>query len=136
MRNLEANESLEQVRAVRAPATEREFGEREGTAPEGEVELAVIESGESVRTTDPETDLVTYVVPLLNEESCLESHEEAAVGEVLGLASISVSTAEETAMAAGLQRNVLIVFGSILLVEILLLSVLLTRSVFRPIPRW
>jgi ABC-type transporter Mla subunit MlaD len=133
MENLRDNEELAEVRAVRAPATTIEFGVREGAEPDGEIEHAVIASGESYRCVSPEDHLASYVVPLLNEESCMECHEEADENAVLGLASITVSTRETDAMASTLGRNILIVFGAILLIEIALIGWVLTRWVFKPI---
>ncbi len=112
---------LNQVRAIRAPSVAEEMGIREGAQPQDEVEREVLASGQPARIANKDEHALRLIYPVVAQESCLECHAANKSGDVLGLASVVLSTEEADRALAGVARTTI---GSALL-AILIASVAL-----------
>ncbi len=133
LRNLGANPNLENVHAVRAPAVAEEHDEREGAAPRDDAERQVLRSAKPFKLVDADNHSIRYVMPMLAGESCLSCHSTAKTGDVLGAASVVVSTARADAARTQLSRVIAGIFILAILIVAILLRVFITRSVIRPV---
>ncbi len=124
---------LTEVRVVRTPATVADFGEREGAPKPDEIEQRVIASAKPEPVIDDKQHLNRQVIPSLCAESCVACHSTAKVGDVLGVTSVTVSTAENDMAATKLSKESVAVFLVALVLEALLLGAIVTRSVVRPL---
>ena len=127
-----AEEGIEHVHAARAPGVVKDFGEREASLPESDLERRVLASGEPLTVVDNRAHTVHTVLPLKAAASCLECHE-VPEGSVLGAASVIVSTAEADAAKAALTRNVALAYLGALLLAGTVLAVVITRGVIEPV---
>ncbi len=84
---------LEEVRAVRAPGVETEFGKRAGAEAHDEIDRAVLASGQPQVLVDRKEHSFRCVQPVLAVASCLECHANTREGDVLGVASVTLDTA-------------------------------------------
>lgn len=126
---------LKEVRVVRSPATVADFGEREGASKADEIEQRVIASGKLESIIDDNLHLNREVMPSICEESCVSCHASAKPGDVLGVTSVTVSTAESDEAVTALSRESVAVFLAALVLEGILLGFIVTRSVIRPLTR-
>jgi len=126
-------EGLADVAAFRGEATSREYGRREGAEPRDAVQRRVLASGRPEVVLDDDAHTIRYVMPLPAVESCLDCHAEAAVGEVLGGADVTVSLA--SAVRSVNRQKAFSALASLvaLLLQTGLLWVILTRLVIRPV---
>ncbi|MCC6490366.1 MAG: hypothetical protein IT364_22975, partial [Candidatus Hydrogenedentes bacterium] len=124
---------IAELKVVRTPATVADFGEREGSdAPDPVVE-AVIGSGIPQRVKDSARHINRFVIPSLSDASCVSCHATAKEGDVLGVTSVSVSTAQSQTAVAGLSREIAAIFVFTLFLEAILLGYVVTRSAVRPL---
>lgn len=130
---LRGQDSLQDVRAVRAPATEADFGEHEGGDKPDTLEQSVINSGNSAHVIDNDTQTVRYVIPSVAEELCVNCHAAAKQGDILGVSSVTISTADSATAIAGLNRDIIVVFLIALLLEAALLWFVIKRAAIRPL---
>jgi len=127
-------EGIAGVHAVRAPATAREYGERDGAEACDAWDEQVIATGEPATIIDHGAHTIRTVMPLVAVESCLDCHA-AEVGEVLGAASVTVATAREDAAVTALSRNVILACTLAVLSAAALLGLIITRGVITPVRR-
>ncbi|MBX7255204.1 MAG: hypothetical protein K1Y02_02490 [Candidatus Hydrogenedentes bacterium] len=130
-----ALQGLKEVRVVRAPATVADFGEREGAAKADEVELRVAASSKPEPVADDTLHTYRLTMPSLCVESCTSCHASAKPGDVLGITSVTVSTAENDLAMAQMSKESVAVFAVALVIEALLLGGIVTRSVVRPLQK-
>ncbi len=132
LKNMEARGSLA-VHAVRAPATVRDFKERANAAARDDMEKKVLETGKAAEATDSDAHVLRYIEPLLAKQSCLGCHSSAKEGEVLGLASVTVSSAEADKALASLNFTTLGLLFLAIVVEAIVLVFIINRSVIAPV---
>ncbi len=127
-------EGIHKVHAVRAPAVERDFDVREGATAEDAHEEQVLASGDPLTLIDHHAHTIRTILPLKASESCLECHD-VKVGEVLGVASVTVDTAASDAATARFSIYVALAYIGAIVLAGVLLSLVLTRGVIRPVSR-
>jgi hypothetical protein len=123
------------VHAVRGPVVRAEFGEREGGEALDSMDEAVLESGVPTQVTDPELHTVRYVFPLLMEESCTDCHSPMDTSDVLGLASVTVSTEKSSTSVRQMNLAVFAVIVIAILLEGFLFWHALRKEIVRPLTR-
>ncbi|GAB4245603.1 MAG: hypothetical protein OHK0028_23590 [Deltaproteobacteria bacterium] len=121
------------VHAVRAPGVAAEFKEREGAAPADEMERQVVASGTEARQVDSGKNLARFVLPIHAAKSCLSCHSKAKENDVLGAVSVTVRTDRSAAALSSIRRATLAAFATAIILEVVLLLLLVTRSVIRPV---
>ena len=121
------------VHAVRSPLTEADHGEREGSKPRDEIDLAAIETGEIQHVTDSSDHTMRYVFPLINEERCTMCHSESEDSNVLGAASVTVSTKESDDSIRAMNIGVFFVILAATLIETLLAILTVGYCVVKPL---
>lgn len=126
-------EGLNEVRVVRAPASIVDFGEREHADSPDTFEQSALASGQPVQVDDEDQHAVRYVIPSLADESCIACHAGAKAGDVLGVCSVTVSTAQSAAAISRLNWEISLVFLFALALESGLIAVLVNRSAMRPL---
>ncbi|MCL4694716.1 MAG: methyl-accepting chemotaxis protein [Candidatus Hydrogenedentes bacterium] len=126
-------EGLDEVRVVRSPASILDFGERESANSADALEERALASGEPIEVVDDTQHSVRYVIPSIAEESCLACHSGAKDGDVLGVCSVTVSTAESAAAVSRLNWEISLVFLFALVLECALIAILVNRSAMRPL---
>jgi uncharacterized coiled-coil DUF342 family protein len=131
--NMKTSQRVAEVRAVRAPATEIDFKEREGAKPRDDIERRVIETGIASNQADTANRHLRYVLPLVNAERCAGCHSGAPAGAALGVASVTVDTtvAHASVKALRLSLGVTFVVGGIVLLLVLVYA--LNRLAIRPL---
>lgn len=133
MENIKKRGSIQDIHVVRTPATAEDFGEREGAVETDELEAAVVESGKSLEIVNNDSHSIRYIIPSLSEETCVsDCHGSSKEGDVLGVTSITVSTAKVDQMRATLCITLLIVFSATILIELFIFNILLKRKVVNP----
>jgi len=131
--NVAALPELADVHAVRSASVAEEFGTRPESAARDEVDRAVLASGEPHTVKDNEAHTWRIVLPVTAAESCLECHGSNKVGDVLGVASVTLHTAEADRKLAGLGwGNIGSQVVAVLLVAVAL-SFLINRLVVVPV---
>lgn len=129
-----AEEAMEDVHAVRGPATESEHGKRENGGPQDALDQVALDTGELQVEVDPAAHTVRYVFPLLwDEPKCGMCHTKPAGSQVLGLASVKVNTQRNDRSLLSMNLSVLGILAIAILLEIILLIVTLGRSMVRPL---
>jgi methyl-accepting chemotaxis protein len=131
--NMHGSKQFTEARAVRAPATEIDFKEREGAKPKDDIERRVIETGIVAEDANLTTHQLRYVMPMVNAERCAGCHSGAPAAAVLGVASITVDTSAAQAEVRMLRLTLVVTFvaGGIGLLAVLAFS--LTRLAIRPL---
>jgi methyl-accepting chemotaxis protein len=124
---------LEHVRAVRAPSVAEEFGVREGAEPQDEAEQKVLASGQAVQIPDHKAHTLKFVNPVVAQASCLDCHEAAKTGDVLGLASVTLSTRKADAALADVTRGTVLSFLLTILVASTVLGFVINSQVIKPV---
>lgn len=127
-------EGLTDVRAVRSEAVVADFDEREGGLPQDDLDRQVLASGEPLTVVDHDAHTIRTLLPLTTQESCLDCHE-TEVGSVLGVASVSVSTADADRAKTVFATSVLLALLGAIVIAAALLGVVLTRGVIQPVKR-
>ena len=129
--NVREGKNLHEVRVVRAPATVADFGEREGSDVADDAEQKVIVSGQGIELIDDTQYLNRHIIPSIAEEWCLQCHATAKQGDVLGVTSVSVSTAENHDVLMGLTRDTIAAVLLAVIVEALIVLFVIHRASVR-----
>ncbi len=122
-----------ELRVVRAPTTVADFGERENSDKPDPLEAKAIESGLAADIPNDENHTVRYVIPSVARELCMNCHAAAKEGDVLGVCSVTVSTAKSAATIRSLNWEISLIFLFALLLESALIAYLVNRSAIRPL---
>lgn len=131
LKKVEARKLIQEMHVIRGKAVEKDFNERKGAAPRDEIERGVLENGLPVRVQDENGHSVRHVMPSLAEESCLGCHN-VPKGSVLGVTSVTVSTAESDEALGALNRTLGLVFlGAVALA--LVCGTIVAKSITRPL---
>ena len=110
LRNVKRHHLVREVGAIRSPVTIKDFDQRENSEPPDDVEKEVLDDGKPRRIADQSAHTLSFVHPTLAEQSCVRRcHESAKVGDVLGVASVTVCTKEADSARANLSRIVIAV---------------------------
>jgi methyl-accepting chemotaxis protein len=125
--------AFKEVYVVRTAATEKDFKPRAGAASRDAIDRQVAASGTPFEQRDEASHTARYVVPSKAVQACLQCHGSAKVGDVLGVTSITLSTAESDRAETSLflQMFGIGVVGFIAI--LLLIRVVVARIVIRPI---
>ena len=124
---------FQDVYVVRAAATEKEYKARAGAVSRDAIDRQVAETAKPYEYCDAAKHTFRYVLPSIADASCLQCHAKAKVGDVLGVTSITISTAESD-HAEWVLIGRLIVAGTIcFLCTILMIAIVVVRRVSRPI---
>ncbi len=94
-----------EVRGVRAPDVVAEFGDREGAAPVDDIDRAALSSGKAQVIVDRKAHTYRSVQPVIAREHCISCHEEHKVGDVMGVANVTLRTAAADKALAGMTVN-------------------------------
>lgn len=130
----EGDLSIVDVHAVRAPLTEADYGAREGGEPRDDKDKEALQSGESKQELDRAAGTVRFIMPMLNEEQCVGCHASKEVNsKVLGLASVTLSTAASDAAVANMNKLISGVLAALLVLVTGLFVFILRRSLVRPL---
>ena len=132
--NMDEHGTLGEVHVVRGQATIADWEEREGAVARDETEKEVIESGEPKKVVDKTAHTVRYVLPSLMQEKCSMCHS-AKEGDVLGVTSVTIDTADTDASRAGLYWMMIAIFATAIFVELLIFGTAFLRKVTKPINR-
>ena len=133
--NLAGRGSLGEVHVARSAVSEEDFGGRDGAEPRDGREKEVLTTGNVVKHLDEESTRLHYVMPIKASESCIECHEAAKTGDVLGAVSIAVPTDHAKATQSGLMKVMAGLCLGGLILGCLLLARVLTRAIIRPVRR-
>ena len=131
---VEEQDGLKSVRAIRAGSVAEEFGVRELGVPQTDLERQALAGGEALTVVDRANHAVHAVRPLLAKPSCLDCHT-ARDGEVLGLASVTLSTERADSAVQAFLYTVSVASLVALLVMALVLTVIINRGVIAPVRR-
>lgn len=121
------------VHSVRSPLTEKDYKVREGGQPRDEADRRVLASGMEECIEDSENHTIRYIFPMLSEERCTTCHSQSEDSNVLGLASVTLSTEANDLRIRKTGGMILVIFLCAIGLEILLLVILVFRSVVRPL---
>jgi hypothetical protein len=130
---LDDREELKEVHVFRSPATEEDFEAREGADARTADERTVLSTGESLEIVDEKNHTVTAIIPSLAVSSCLECHEAAKVGDVLGAATITVSTQKAADGRVGILSILSIFYAVLIVFGLIAMRYILRYLVVRPI---
>ncbi len=130
--NVDALEGIAAVHAVQAPSVAAQFGARAGGAPRDEWQEQVLRDGEPLTLVDRRQHTIRTLLPLPMVESCLQCHD-GKVGEVLGVACVTISTAADDAARDEFARNFLLGCAVAVVALGVLLLLILTRGVIDPV---
>ncbi len=131
--------SIRDMRVLRADGVARQFGE--GTAeeqPQDDVEMRVLETGETHIATEDGGSVLRAVIPNHNAtdylgKNCMQCHAMADEDEVLGAVSMRMSLDEVNESVFGFAVNTFIVAVLISLPFIAMVWFFVTRFVSRPL---
>lgn len=132
LKNVAERGAVKSLHVVRSPAVIQDFNEREGAAPQNDVEKQVLTTGKPSLVSNQAAHTISYVMPSLAAESCLGCHN-VPKGAVLGVTSVEIATDTNDRALASLNMNLAAVFGGAVLLELLLFFVLLTKTFVKPI---
>ncbi len=121
------------VHSFRAPATEEEYGVREGASVSDDVQRQVLTSGAIAMVSDDENHVLRYCMPIKATESCLDCHENARAGDVLGGADVHISTALAQAAVSKQTAIMAVAVLCALAVAAVVLRVIITQLVIKPV---
>jgi methyl-accepting chemotaxis protein len=124
---------LESVHAARGPVTVADHKERKGGEPKDEAEKQVIQTGKAYESVDRDRHTIRFVLPILAVADCIGCHPAAKVGDVTGVVSVTVKTESADSAVGSIALWTLLLLGLGILIEAALLSVLITRTVIRPV---
>ncbi|MFH1842722.1 MAG: methyl-accepting chemotaxis protein [bacterium] len=127
--------NLEAADAKRTEATINDFGERDNSLPLDEHELLVYQTGQPYECEIPETHSHRTILPIISEASCVECHESAQAGAVLGVTSVTVSSAESREQQMVMARNTLFVFLLVIAVQLGFLVLVSNKVILTPIKK-
>jgi hypothetical protein len=129
---VDAQEEIAHVHAARAASVVEEFGERESGKPATDLEREVLASGKGIVQVDREAQAIHSVQPLSAAESCLDCHT-ARVGEVLGVASVTVSSVESDAAVQTFSIKIILACVATIVLTAIILFVIVDRGVIKPV---
>jgi len=131
--HLRERSDLKHAHSIRGANVVEEYGERLLGHPIDAFESQAFASGHEVLLADEREHVIRYAYPMQAAASCLECHETARVGEVLGVASVVISTEESDRAAATFSRLIfLCLAAAVALGAVILLSVL-RRVIVEPV---
>ncbi len=133
IKDLRAKEMFTDVHSLRSPICEIDFGPRKGAQPPDQLDQSVFATGQERIIEDPERHQIRLIYPLKADQSCTECHGSVKPGDVLGIASVTASTEEADKALSTIVWLIAGVFAIIVLSQIGILSLLITRYVVRPI---
>ncbi|HEY3489872.1 MAG TPA: methyl-accepting chemotaxis protein [Candidatus Deferrimicrobiaceae bacterium] len=133
LKSIGERKDIEEVHAARGPVTITDHKERQGGTPKDEAEREVIRTGKEYQSVDTDKHTIRFVLPLLAIQDCIGCHPAAKVGDVTGVVSVTVKTESADAAVSTITWVTISALGLGILIEALLLSVLITRSVIRPV---
>jgi len=129
LRNVKKHHMVREIHAVRSPVTIKDFDERENSEPQDDIEREVLIDGKPRKIADAEAHTLRCLHPTLAEESCIRRcHESAQMGDVLGVASVTVCTLESDAARNRLNGIVIAVLVVSGIFEIVVVIGLLARK--------
>ena len=131
--DLKSRQEFEDVRAMRSEICERDYGKRVGASAVNEYDREVLSTGMPKEIALKDKHLVTFIFPVKANSTCLECHTSAKAGDVLGAASVTVKTAKADAALVNVEMTTVIVFTLIIVIQVVLLALSITRNVVRPI---
>jgi HAMP domain-containing protein len=127
------NPAYQELYVVRTAASEKDFKPRAGAHSRDAIDRQVAETGTPFEGRDTARHTVRYVVPSKATQACLQCHGSAKVGDVLGVTSITVSTAASDRA----EQTLLLEMGGIAIIGfvaiLLLIQAVVSRVVTRPI---
>ncbi len=132
LKNIQDRHVLSDMHVIRTPATIQDFKEREGAAPRDEADQQVMTSGQAREILDPGAHTIRYILPSIAQESCLGCHN-VPKDSVLGVTSVTVSTAADDAAMASLNLTLAGGFLGAVVLELVVCFVLLTYTLVRPV---
>nr|MEE4267352.1 methyl-accepting chemotaxis protein [Candidatus Krumholzibacteria bacterium] len=124
---------LNHVRAVRAPSVAEEMGVREGAEPQDDMEREVLASAQPARFANKDEHTLRFVYPVVAQESCLECHAINKTGDVMGLATVELSTAEADRALAGVARTTIVSALLAILIASVALGFIINFQVIKPV---
>jgi methyl-accepting chemotaxis protein len=124
---------LHDVRAVRAPTVAEEFGIRTGAEPADAFERDVLNTGQVAKVYDKASHSLRYVMPVTATASCLDCHEINRVGDVLGLASVTLTTASSDAAQAGVTRGMIVSALLAIILSSAALALVINYQIMKPV---
>lgn len=133
LQNMAKKEGMLAIRSLRSAACEADFGPRDGAAPRDELEKEVLTTGRSGTYTEAGRNELQMVIPVFQEPGCVSCHAKAKTGDVLGAASVKISTLNTDRAVNHLTWLCLIIMGVAFLAGVLLIRIALSRTVIRPL---
>jgi hypothetical protein len=128
-----AEDEVVDLHAVRGDKVVEEFGERNGATVRDEHDAAALASGELVTLVDHDAHTFRSIQPVVARASCLDCHDQHKVGDVMGVASVTVSTAHVDAALTRLGGSSVVLGVLAVLLAAGALTVAITRLVIRPV---
>ncbi|MGM0476731.1 MAG: methyl-accepting chemotaxis protein [Pseudomonadota bacterium] len=131
--------TIRDLRVLRGDAVARQFGEgSEDEQAQDDLEMRVLESGESHVATEEDGDVLRAIIPTHNSsdylgKNCMQCHAMAEEGEVLGAVSMRMSLDEVNESVSGFALNTFLVAVLISLPFVGLVWYFVTRFVSRPL---
>jgi methyl-accepting chemotaxis protein len=126
-------EEFEDVHAMRSPICEQDMGVRAGAEARDDHDREVFATGLSKMIEDKANHRIRFIYPLKADSSCGECHASVKPGDILGAASVTARTDKADAALIAVVTTIMLVFVVIILSQIGILAVLITRSIIRPI---
>ena len=121
------------VYVVRSDVTEKDYKPRAGAASRDAIDRQVAETAKPYESSDAAKHTIRYVVPSLADASCLQCHAKAKAGDVLGVTSMTISTADNDAAVTRLIVRLIAAGAACFICAVFLIAVVVVRRVSRPI---
>ena len=109
------------VNALRSQVTIEDHKTRKGSEPRDDVDREVLKTGKEQIVAYPARQQLRFVLPIVTQESCIQCHASAKRGDILGAASVILST-EESSHA--ILRITMVTAGSLAVTMVLLIVAL------------
>jgi uncharacterized protein YoxC len=133
LKRLGEAKGLEEVHAVRGPVTVADHNQRQGADPKDDAERQVIQTGKPYQAVDRGKHTIRFVLPMIATADCIGCHPAAKVGDVTGVVSVVVKTASADSAVSSISMWTVLSLALGILIEAVLLSLLITRTVIRPV---
>ena len=133
LKNVSALPALADVHAVRAPSVAAEMGPRADSGARDEIDQRVLASGQQAVVVDHQAHTRRTVSPVKAQDSCVACHTGRKAGDVLGLASVTLRTAESDAAVTRATLAAVVSAVIALLVAAGALAFLINRLVIAPV---
>lgn len=131
--NIRQLPELKDVRAVRAPSVAEEFGIRTGAEPLDSLDELALSSGETQKFLDKKAHTLRYITPVVAAESCLECHESNKAGDVLGVASVILTTQKTDDALAAVTRGTILSSLLAIVLAAGLLTFVINSKIMKPV---